>query len=1034
MSSPPAQRLAAFASRFGTPATSAANAPIRLDGQAAAWYVEQGGLDVFCVEREGGAVLAAAKHLLRACDGRLVFGTPQLGGSLTLVAKGLADTRLLRLDAAHLSEWASGSDSAASVQGAEGAQGAELDDLARQADQWIADLAHAVSVDIEYRPLAATLIDVADAPAGTGSAEFAGHLPGAAVGDWVVHGEVPSGRGVLVAPDSVVSARRPDVVWASIPAPGGLAYLGTETLPPPNDGRVSAVPLTADSWATVTVSSQPGRPERRVPPAGIRLEVRTSAQFARAGRLLDALGDFARVSMRAEALNRRLRLADEVNAQTARAAYRRRAREQARSALESVSASRVKSAEVPARGSPLLAALERIGRHSGIQFNQPRRPATAPPLTLEEMVDASGLRARRVRLKPEDRWWNSESGALLGHRSDSGEPVALLPGMRGYRSVGADGRAQRVTAASAGEWSQTAWLIYPKLRDDRPVGVRDLLRLVRRGTGADLARFAVAGLVAALLAQAPAIALASLTDWALPFARADALVAILVALAVLGVAAAVLAAVGGGMLMRVEARAGARLSAAAWDRLLALPLPFFRDAVAGELAVRMATFQRLRDLVSGAVASVVASAVFLLPTLGVLYFYDAVLATVAVVMTAVTFSVTVGLGLAQIPHSRRWHSAVRTLSGRLFQYIGGIAKIRACGAEAAVFASWAESYRHQQLAAVRGSRIDEHLASFGAAFPFGFAAVLCAAAIARGDGVSAGDFVVVLSASFALYAAVADLGRAIDTLAEAFTSYEQIAPVLAAVPERGDATLTPARLDGEVVVDQVSFRYAPDSPLVLDEVTISARRGEFVAIVGASGSGKSTVVRLMLGLEVPERGAVYFDDRDLRHLDSTSIRRQIGVVPQDSALAPGSLAENIIGMADDLTLDDAWAAARLASVDADIADMPMQMMTHVGDRASIFSGGQVQRIRIAAALVRSPRVVILDEATSWLDAPSQAAVMDSIERLDATRIVIAHRLSTIRRASRIYVLDEGRVAQVGGFDELMGASGPFRQLVQRQML
>jgi len=292
----------------------------------------------------------------------------------------------------------------------------------------------------------------------------------------------------------------------------------------------------------------------------------------------------------------------------------------------------------------------------------------------------------------------------------------------------------------------------------------------------------------------------------------------------------------------------------------------------------------------------------------------------------------------------------------------------------------------------------------------------------------------VLTASFTLYAAVAGLGRMVDALAEAFTSYEQIAPVLAAVPERGEAALTPVDLEGEVVVDQVSFRYGADAPLVLDKVTISARRCEFVAIVGASGSGKSTLVRLMLGLEVPERGAVYFDDRDLRHLDAGSVRRQIGVVPQECGLQPGSLAENIIGMADDLTLDDAWSAARLAAVDADIAEMPMQMMTQVGDRASIFSGGQIQRIRIAAALVRKPRIVIFDEATSWLDAPSQAEVMGGIERLDITRIVIAHRLSTIRRAGRIYVLDAGRVAQVGGFDELLEAPGPFRELVQRQLL
>ncbi|MCY3968103.1 MAG: ATP-binding cassette domain-containing protein, partial [bacterium] len=275
-------------------------------------------------------------------------------------------------------------------------------------------------------------------------------------------------------------------------------------------------------------------------------------------------------------------------------------------------------------------------------------------------------------------------------------------------------------------------------------------------------------------------------------------------------------------------------------------------------------------------------------------------------------------------------TAVRTLSGRLLQFIGGITRIRASGAETAAFASWAGAYRDKQVAEIRSSRIDEHLAAFGAAYPFAFAAVLCAAAISRGDAVSVSDFAVSLTASLVLYASVADLGRATDALAEAFTAYEQITPVLEAVPERDTAvSTTPTVLEGELSAEQISFRYNPEGPPVLENVTISAHPGEFVAIVGGSGAGKSTLMRLMLGLETPQRGAMFFDGRDLRNLDQRSVRRQIGVVPQNSSLQPGSLAENIIGMADDLTLEDAWVAARLAAVDSDIAEMPMQMMTMV---------------------------------------------------------------------------------------------------------
>ena len=260
---------------------------------------------------------------------------------------------------------------------------------------------------------------------------------------------------------------------------------------------------------------------------------------------------------------------------------------------------------------------------------------------------------------------------------------------------------------------------------------------------------------------------------------------------------------------------------------------------------------------------------------------------------------------------------------------------------------------------------------------------------------------------------------------------EQVAPILAAEPDRVSHG-APVVLEGEVRFDRVSFRY-PGGGFPIHEISLHAKPGEFIAIVGESGSGKSTLVRLALGLEEPSSGAVYYDGRDLARLDHTSVRRQIGTVVQDGDLLSGTVLDCIVGVTKDLTIDDAWRAARQAAVDRDIAAMPMGMHTHVSESAATFSGGQGQRIRIAAALVRRPRIVFLDEATSWLDSRSQAETMAGIEQSTATRIVIAHRLSTIRKANRIYVLQAGRVVQSGQFDELFGVEGPFRELARRQM-
>jgi len=241
-----------------------------------------------------------------------------------------------------------------------------------------------------------------------------------------------------------------------------------------------------------------------------------------------------------------------------------------------------------------------------------------------------------------------------------------------------------------------------------------------------------------------------------------------------------------------------------------------------------------------------------------------------------------------------------------------------------------------------------------------------------------------------------------------------------------------AKLSGEILFDHVSFRYSESDPLVLDDVTIRAKSGEFIAIVGESGSGKSTLVRLALGLETPSSGTVYYDGHDLARLNPDSIRRQIGVVMQENSLLPGTVMSNINGVDENLTIDDAWQAARQAAVNEEISAMPMAMYTPMGGTGSTFSGGQQQRIRIAAALVRKPSILFLDEATSWLDAKSQELTMEGIEKANATRIVIAHRISTIRQASRIYVLQAGRVVQEGTFEHLSRADGVFRRIVERQ--
>ena len=271
-------------------------------------------------------------------------------------------------------------------------------------------------------------------------------------------------------------------------------------------------------------------------------------------------------------------------------------------------------------------------------------------------------------------------------------------------------------------------------------------------------------------------------------------------------------------------------------------------------------------------------------------------------------------------------------------------------------------------------------------------------------------------------------------MAAALPAFQQIQPLLAAPLETGADGEPVDRLSGEIRFDHVSFRYDPDGPLILDDVSIEARPGELVAIAGESGAGKSTLFRLALGLAQPTTGAVYYDGRsDLAHLNVNQVRRQIGAVPQQVQLHPQDLWDNIVGDREGVTAQDAWQAARTAVIDTEIAAMPMGLMTPVGASASVTSGGENQRISIARALVRKPRMLLLDEATNWLDNESQARIMQNLAALTSTRIIIAHRLSTLRHADRIYVMQAGKVVQTGSFDELAQSDGVFRDLMRRQI-
>jgi NHLM bacteriocin system ABC transporter ATP-binding protein len=488
-------------------------------------------------------------------------------------------------------------------------------------------------------------------------------------------------------------------------------------------------------------------------------------------------------------------------------------------------------------------------------------------------------------------------------------------------------------------------------------------------------------------------------------------------------------------LVRLESRMEASMQPLIMQRLLSLPVGFFRNFGTGDLTDRVLAIQRIRHLITGTAITSLLSGGFALVSLGVIVAFSPKLALLSVALVGVAALVTAALAIAQLRHERE---AVR-LGGRedglVLQFVQGISKLRVSAGETRMFGLWAEIFAERRSALVRGQGYANLRTTFYGCYPLiAFLLLYKVAAGSLGpNGLSLGAFLAISTAFGQLLAAMMAAGASLAGVLGALPLFERLKPIVTTEPERQDDKADPGALTGAIEISRLSFRYEPEAPLVLDDVSLKIEPGQFAAIVGPSGSGKSTLQRLLLGFETAESGDILYDGQPIGNLDTSALRRRIGVVLQSARIMSGSIYENITAGLP-YSLDEAWDAARMAGLAADIEAMPMGMHSVLMEGASTLSGGQLQRLMIARALIGKPQILILDEATSALDNVSQAVVTESLNRLHATRIVIAHRLSTIRDADKIFVMERGRLVESGGFDALMAGDGTFAALARRQLL
>ncbi|MFF5932243.1 NHLP bacteriocin export ABC transporter permease/ATPase subunit [Streptomyces sp. NPDC012508] len=651
---------------------------------------------------------------------------------------------------------------------------------------------------------------------------------------------------------------------------------------------------------------------------------------------------------------------------------------------------------------------------------------------VERVALASRIRTRVVRLG--GRWWREYSGPLVGRREEDASPVALLWRRGRYEAVDpATGERERVGRANAAAFEPRAVMLYRPL-PDRPSSLPALVRFSLLGTRAELRTLLLSGLVAVGLGALVPIATGKVLGEYVPRAENGLIVQTALAIIATSVVSAAFMLLQNISILRMEGRIEATLQPAVWDRLLRLPTRFFTGRSTGELASAAMGISAIRRVLSGIGPVVVQAGTVGTMNLVLLLVYSVPLALAALAMLLVIAAVFLGLGLWQLRYQRQLIRIGNKLNNQAFQTLRGLSKLRVAAAESFAYAAWAGEFARTRELQQRIGRIKNALTVLGAVcLPLcTLVMFMLLAGPARGS-MSASEFLTFSTAVTMLLSSVTQLTGALLSAAAVQPMFEQVKPVLRETPEVRGSSAQPGELSGAIEAEDLSFRYTDDGPLVLDGVDFQVRPGEFVAIVGASGCGKSTLLRLLIGFDRPTSGGVRYDGQDLAALDQAAVRRQCGVVLQNAQPFSGSILDCICG-AETFPLEDVWAAAAMAGLAEDIKAMPMGLHTMLSDGGGTISGGQRQRLMIAQALIRRPRILFFDEATSALDNEAQRVVIESTRALKATRVVIAHRLSTIMDADRVIAMADGRIVQQGSPAELLAdTTGLFHELVRRQL-
>ncbi|MDD7588088.1 NHLP bacteriocin export ABC transporter permease/ATPase subunit [Bullifex porci] len=651
---------------------------------------------------------------------------------------------------------------------------------------------------------------------------------------------------------------------------------------------------------------------------------------------------------------------------------------------------------------------------------------------LEYLMRPYGIMRRRVKL--EKGWYKNAIGAMLGVKKADSSVVAFIPtGLSGYSYLDqGSGKYVKINKNNEDLFEDEALAFYKPFPIEKlniPILLRYIMEIL------SVSDFVLIGLgtlavtlVGLLTPKLNNLLMGTVVDTG----SMRLLTAIILFMVCVNIASLLLSTVKSLLTTRINTKLDITVQAATMARVMSLPADFFKSYSSGDLSSRCGQMNSLCNMLVSAILSTGLTSVFSLIYITQIFKYAPALVIPALSIIIATILFTTLTAIAQMKLAKKQMEAGAKEYGMSYALISGIQKIKLSGAEKRAFARWANVYTQRAKLTYNPPTFLKYSSVFSMAISL--IGTILMYYFAANSHVSVADYYAFNTAYGMVSGAFMSLASIALTAANIKPILDMAKPIMDTVPEISADKQVVTRISGGIELNNISFRYNESMPNVLDNLSLKIKPGQYVAIVGTTGCGKSTLMRIMLGFETPQKGAVYYDGKDLSRMDLKSLRRKIGVVMQNGKLFQGDIFSNITISAPWLTIDDAWRAAELAGIADDIKRMPMGMHTIISEGSGGVSGGQRQRLMIARAIAPKPRILMFDEATSALDNLTQKKVSESLDGLKCTRIVIAHRLSTIKQCDRIIYLDNGKIVEDGTYEELINMGGKFAELVARQQL